>query len=309
MNIVVPKYGEENHDNNIDVRSYCLTDDFVPATNNYDAMKYASSALVESVKRKALDKKDKQERNFREWNRKDVKFRWDLICKFAAGNIVPSDFQCTQLKEKDNIVDLSDAKWEVLKKKSIEKYNGLKLAGKLYSLTRCINLRSQALKLDLEFVLIGECQFNLITRSNMLANEESVIIRFTKFESYDNQRLFLMFGIIDPQTREIVMIKKTEIPIYKQKDEEMHISLSLIDNGNDIIALSGTINKNMRNTFRTICDRVMIPNFEDSNLIFYGNGDSVLLKTFGLDIIERLSDDSFLKKSKDSDCHACCKVF
>lgn len=308
MNVAASK-DEEIIENPADYRTYYLTDEPQGQSGGSDSIKYASTSLVESMKQKSREKIEIQEKNFKEWGRKDMKFRWDLICKFSTSEIVPSDFQVAKLNARDQTMNLENVEWGILKKKSISKHDALRVSSRLYTLTRPINLRSQALKIDLEILLVGECQFNLVTRSNLLTNEETAVIRFTKFETYDSHRLFLMFGVLDKTSREIVLIKKTEIPIFKQKDEQMHIAVSIIDNGNDVISVSGIVNKNLRNTFRMTSEKILIPNFEDFNLLFYGLGTSVLLKTFRLEIMDRLSDDSFVKKTKEADCHACCNIF
>ena len=205
--------------------------------------------------------------------------------------------------------NLTGADWKGLPKHSIQRHNGLKVSSRLVRLTRPINLRSHALKLNLDVLLAGDSQLNIITRSALMVNEEVVVIRLSKYDSTDGQRLFLMFGVLDQASKEVVMIKKTEIPVYKQIENEMCVSLELIDNGTDTLAITGVINRHMRNTFRVICDKVMIPTFEDFNLFLYGGGVLTLVKSFRLDIIERLADESFQKNPKEADCHSCCSIF
>lgn len=296
-------------ENDADFREYDLTEEQQPTLNRNDSFVYASSSLVAALKAKSQEKVRIQEKNLQEWSQKDAKFRWDLFCRFATKEIIPSDFRYTRIEQSDQTINLANANWQVLKKSLISKYDALKLASRLYTLTRPINLRSQALRIELELILVGECQFNIVSRSSGLSNEETAVIRFTKFETFDSHRLFLMFGVLDKESKEMVLLRKIEIPVYKQVDDQMHVSVSIVDNGNDIIAVSGTVNRNMRNNFRAVCDKIFVPNFEDFNLFFYGLGTNVMMKTFRLEVIDRMDNGTFTKRGTTQECYSCCKIF
>lgn len=299
---------ETIHEN--EPKSINLIEDSDASTNTMNCMPQATASLVEKRKVKARLLSEIQEKNFKVWSKKDLKFRWKLSCHFSPTESIPSDFEYVMISDKDRLPKIDQAEWRILKKDSITRHGGLKLASRLYILTRPINLRSQSLKVEFDFVLGSDSQFNLISRSSLLSNEETTIFRFTRIDTKGGQRLMVVLAGIDTNTREIMLITKTELPIFKEKEEEMHIALTFIDGGSDLVVLNGIINKNLRNTFRVICDRLIVPFFEEFNLMFYGYGSSVTMQNFRLDIVDQVNSTTFKRnKEVSSCCYSQCNIF
>lgn len=223
-----------------------------------------------------------------------------LICPFDdTGEILPLDEN--QFKAIDPTKDLQQTK------------KGISLLKRAIKINRPMKLRALASRIDMKFTLQGNSFMKVLLRSTNMRNEETTFVHFSKEQVEMNeddklvegQKLFLLIGIIDPETESMVIVKKHEIPLYefsekKYLGEPLQVLTTIVDNGDGglgiYIKLKGIEGRSVGLLFRD----VMIPLFKDCNLYLYGGSratslmgsvadvrDDVILKMMKVDIVDR----------------------
>lgn len=312
MNSVKPKEGGDEAPEDFDFKPSDASEGIDSQSEEIEAERYVSQEQVEKIRQKSQQRLQEQTKNYNTWAKVDSTHKWAEKYNFTKPDSIPSDFLYIKMLENQMINFKSitpQCSWNQLSAKSIGKYDGLKLSSKVIRFLKGINLRSQALKVELDAVLLGNSILDIALRSKYYVNEETCILRISKQELEDQQRLFFMFGFLDAKTGEFLLSRRTEIPIFKPLEQILNLSLTIIDNGNDLLCVSGIVNKNLKNTFRIVYDQLLIPIFEDFELMMASAGMHVLLRTINIEILDRLPNSEFEKRPGDTTCNACCIIF
>lgn len=276
-----------------------------------DAVKYASPEQVTKIKQLSKLRLETQTENFKYWAQIDAPLKFKSKMDFTNPAEFPSGFSFVKIRERGNInynKIAPESDWLPLSKRSVEKYKAFNLTSKVIRYLRKINLRAHSLQVDVDVQLLGDSGLDIALRSNFYQNEETCIVRVSKQESYEQQRLFIMFGFLDPETREFLMAKRTELPIFKPIEQKILLALKIIDNGDDLISVSGVINNNGKNKFEITYEQTLIPIFTDVELMLAGSG-AVLLRALDVEVVNRLPNAVFQKKVSTAECSSCCRVF
>jgi len=283
---------------------------------NQTKLKFASQKQVDDLNLKSQSRLKEQKKKITGWLSTDRDLTFDAYFDFTLPNDAEQAevFQVfsssTQESEKNREeLPLTKNAWKVNNLKNIHQLSGCDLTQRVAKVLKPINIRSRAFTININFVLCGESSLNIITRSKQ-DNEETTVIKFLKTGKGAEQRLFLYFGILDRKNKDVVYIKRTEVPIMltdevQIKNNFLEVSCSIHDNGDQFLIVSGEINGCSRYHFKAKYEQI-IPYFEDFNLYMFGEKDNVIVKKLRLKLIHRERDmfmDPRMMQGK------CCSIF
>ena len=208
-----------------------------------------------------------------------------------------------------------------------------------------VNYNSNGVEINVDFSLVGDSEFWIFSRcfinkdfneseifdtfsinneSNVIFNKYTSLIKINKEKN--SSKCFISFGtffedetdknkikydtflkrqLIDYSEIENINVDTSNSIYYYLENDLMDIRIIIIDLGNEVIDAKIFINNNKK--FNHIEGKFYLPTIKRSKILFFGIGQSVLVRKLRISIIEKnedLENNDLAKKS----C-TCCNIF